>query len=166
MKSKIQFLSLPIVAMALALTACNEKSNPMPSTEKTCAELGDSLAAAAGSTTASYKVIRPNGGESYRVGDSLRIRATGNINAANASLYLLIGASKLVRPASLSGNLNLYSNCDMVFVIPDSLQTTYSPVTMISLVSDSVKIRVESYSFNSRNDLSDGYFRIQARSTP
>lgn len=166
MKSNLPFFSLPAIALAFAVMACNEKSNPMPSDEKTCTELGDSLAAAEGSTVAAYKVVRPNGGESYRVGDSLRIRASGNINAANASLYLLIGASKLVRPATLNGNLNLYANCDMVFVIPDSLQTTFAPVTMVSLVSDSVRIRVESYSMSSRNDLSDGLFRIQARLAP
>ena len=137
----------------------------MPSVEKTCPELGDSLAAAVGSATPAYRVVRPNGGENYRVGDSLRIRATGNINAANASLYLRIG-TKLVRPPGLSGNLNLYSNCDMVFVIPDSLQTVFSPITMISLVSDSVKVRVESYSDNLRRDTSDAFFSIRVRRLP
>jgi hypothetical protein len=165
MKTKIPFVCLPLIALALFTLACDKAGNPAVPTEKTCSELGDSLAVAAGASPAAYKVIRPNGGETYRVGDSLHVRATGNINAANASLYLQIG-TRLVRPASLSGNLNVYGNCDMVFVIPDSLQTIFAPVMMISLVSDSVKVRVESYSDNSRRDLSDAFFRIQARATP
>jgi hypothetical protein len=159
MTSKILFAGL---LLTTALLVSCESKKPNEVTEKTCSELGDSLASANGASPASYRVISPNGGETFRVGDSLRIRAAGNINAANASLYLQIG-TRLVRPPGLTGNLNVYSNCDMVFVIPDSLQTVYAPVAMISLVSDSVKIRVESYSENIRNDLSDGHFRIQAR---
>ena len=161
MKSKNLFQWPALVALALFTLACDKEGNPVPPTEKTCAELGDSLAASAGTSTPAYRVVRPNGNETYHVGDSLRIRATGNINAANASLYLQIG-TRLVRPASLSGNLNLYANCDMVFVIPDSLQTTFSPVMKISLVSDSVKVRAESYSDNTRRDVSDANFRILA----
>ena len=164
MKIKTPFAGLSVIALALFTLACDKDGNPAVPTEKTCSELGDSLAAAAGASPAAYKVIRPNGAGTYRVGDSLHIRAVWNINAANASLYLQIG-TRLVRPASLSGNLNLYSNCDMVFVIPDSLQTTFSPVMMISLVSDSVKVRVESYSDNTRRDLSDAFFQIQARAS-
>lgn len=159
-------ISLACLAFALPLLAgCDKASESVQTTEKTCAELGDSLAAAAGVSAASYLVVRPNGGETYRVGDTLRVRASGNIDAANASLYLQIG-NRLVRPASLSGNLNLRANCDMAFVIPDSLQTVFAPVTMISLVSDSVKVRVESYSDNTRRDVSDNVFRIQARIAP
>jgi hypothetical protein len=164
MKATVSPHCLPLMALALLVLSCGPSDTVQP-TEKTCPELGDSLAAAVGGSTAAYRVVSPNGGETYRVGDSLRIRAVGNINAANASLYLQIG-SRLVRPPGLTGNLNVYGDCDMAFVIPDSLQTVFAPVAMISLVSDSVKIRVESYSDNTRRDLSDGNFQIQARPAP
>ena len=164
MKSKNLFAYITLIAAALLTIAC-DKSDPTASTAKTCSELGDSLIAAAGTSIAVYKVISPNGSEVYHVGDTLRIRASGNINSANASLFLQVG-SKFMRPTGLSGNLNLYSNCDMAFAIPESLLTAIGTPVTTSLISDSVKILVESYTDNTRKDLSDGYFQIKAKTTP
>ena len=156
---KTLFASFALLLAALLTLSCTK--SPTASTAKTCSELGDSLIAAAGISVPAYKVISPNGGEVYHVGDTLRIRTAGNKNESNASLYLQIG-TKVFRPTGLTGNLNVYSNCDMAFAIPESLMTAYAPVAMTSLISDSVKVRVESYSNNIYRDLSDNYFQIKA----
>ena len=159
MKTKTIIASLPLLVLSV-LVSC-DKSGPTQTTEKTCSELSASLIATAGTSTSAYQIISPNGGETFYVGDTLHVRATGNMDAANASGYLQIG-SKLFRiPPNATSNLNVYSNCDMAFAIPDSLPSAIGTPTMISLVSDSVKVLVENYTDNTHRDLSDNYFSIK-----
>ena len=152
--------------MLAALLTLSCTKSPTASTAKTCSELGDSLIAAAGISVPAYKVISPNGGEVYHVGDTLHIRATGNLKTGNNDVVELkfrtaAGIKFVEVPHGTSGSVNLYNNCDMAFAIPDSLPSLFGS-GKVALVSDSVKVLVQNYTDNTYRDTSDGYFQIKA----
>ena len=126
---------------------------------QSCADLGSSLAADSGTSHPAFRVIRPNGGEVYHVGDTLHVRVTGNLNLNNAQVKVFVGV-----PGNLLGDLvpgsagsrNVFQDCDIAFAIPSVLG-----VGAIPLVSDFVRIRIEDYVNGPFYfDFSDTYFRI------
>jgi len=150
-----------LVAAVLAFIQCSSttsEENPTP-VVKSCSERGDSLAAIVGKTSANFLVVNPNGGEVFHLGDTLHITALSNLNEENAVLDMIYFKSGTVNVATLNPNeksLNLYSNCQLNYVIPDSIAIGGSK---ISAIGDSVFIRARHY-FNDRNDRSDAVFRI------
>lgn len=150
---------LPLIWMA-----CGGDENPAgPTDEKTCSEIGDSLKTAQGGDISVYRVIRPNGGETYRIGDTVHIRAASNINLNNSLLELLVTHSGITDRITLNpggSSMNLYQNCDLPLVLSDSMSAGSK---VISLVSDSIKVRASNYQNNTQRDLSDGYFRVLPR---
>jgi hypothetical protein len=146
----------------------NRCGDPEPTSpgdsKKTCLELGDSLKQAVGSDRSAFKVIAPNGGETYHIGDSINIRATSNVNESNALLEIVFtqpGDLPNIFVLNANTNMNLYAQCDIPFVIPDSL--TYRN-RKFSTVGDSIKVRASDYNASNQRDLSDGYFRILPKS--
>jgi len=127
---------------------------------QSCADLGSSLAADSGTSHPAFRVIRPNGGEVYHVGDTLHVRVTGNLNQSNALIKLFVGTVGNVRNDVVPGQTtsrNVFQDCDIAFAIPATLGAG-----AISLVSDSVKIRVEEYNQGVFfYDFSDAYFQIK-----
>lgn len=131
-----------------------------PVAEKSCSEIGDSLKSAQGSDNSVFRVIKPNGGETYHIGDTLRIRAASNINANNSLLELLVTRGDVTDRVVLNpggSSMNLHQNCDLTLVLKDSMSAGSK---MISMVSDSIKVRASNYQNNTQRDLSDGYFRV------
>ncbi len=149
------------VLAVLAGSCSGDKTTAM--VEKTCTELGDSVATAnPGSSNPVYKVIRPNGGETFHVRDTMHVRIAVSSNPTPTVIRLAVNTSvgpKFPRISSSSGAFNGYTNCDLDFIIPDSVNTGSEWVHM---VSDSVRVRAEMYNNESfSNDLSDDYFSIK-----
>ncbi len=147
--------------MALAAFSCTpEESNDDPET-LSCADLsartfGDS----AGEDH--YRVIAPNGGEAFHVGDSLTVAMTSGASDSEAVLELAVfrdGRSAFVAvPGTPRTRIDPRSQCRWKFLIPDSLGAVGRS---ISMVSDSIKVRVSKYNQSGLvYDYSDAFFRI------
>lgn len=112
-----------------------------------------------------YKVISPNGGEVFRVGDTMKVIVTSGANDSEGLLEIILfreGRSRALAMPGLPRNaIDPRKDCTWRFSIPDSLSSTGGRV---SLVSDSVKIRLAKYSqVGSVADFSDGFFSIVSR---
>jgi hypothetical protein len=109
-----------------------------------------------------YRVLSPNGGETFRVGDSMRVQVTSGVLDSEAVLYLAVTrnglTSSMILPGTPQGNVDPRNHCSWSFLIPDSLRLASGK--KIPSVSDSVRIRIAKYNFESISDYSDGYFRI------
>ena len=153
------------LAGAALLLSCG-KDNTGPAAEKTCAELGAEMVAAYGTTDPVYRVERPNGGEIYNIGDTVRVRVTSNMTTS-AQVTVRLGASPTrMRLPGIAGNLsiNAYANCDtVVFTVPATFTNLIGPPVPVTAVSESVKVRVDPYNPNPAaiSDESDGFFSIR-----
>jgi hypothetical protein len=147
--------------LMLSLSSCDSGTEAPGDAALSCPELG---AKHFGSPTddGHYQVIAPNGGESFRIGDSLRVIAAGGIHDSEAVLELAVfrgGKSTFVAvPGTPRSSIDLRSRCHWDFLIPDSAGTVGRRV---SLVSDSLKIRVARYGQEGFvYDYSDAFFNI------
>lgn len=154
-----------LLASLLAMAGCGRDSAG-PAGEESCEELGDKATASAPDQTVPvYKVVSPNGGESFKVGDSLKVRLAANSSGSSAQAFLLItkdGVTRRVRLPGTPGNRSFSPReeglCRVGFLIPDSLEDFGKKY---GLVSDSVMVRLEDYlQGNTYADNSDGVFRI------
>ncbi len=152
------------LALTVFLLACSQTTGP--AAEKSCPDLGDSVAQAnPNDPYPVFKVIQPNGGEIFKVGDTLHVRVTESLDDSNAAVTLKIktpsGYKIVLIPPGTAGNLNVYRHCDLVFAIPDSLLSHYAPADSVGLVSDSVQVEVSDYNNALYNDVSDEFFSIK-----
>ncbi len=126
----------------------------------TCAEISDSVFPTL-TGEPRFRMVSPNGGEVFHVGGKLKvILAAADDSEAIAFLSIRTGGKiyTLLLPDSPRSSFNPRTHCDLSFIIPDSLSNGLGG--MISLVSDSVKIKVADYFTQTLFDYSDGYFRI------
>jgi hypothetical protein len=148
-------------AAALAFAACDSADAPPPDTALSCEDLSlRTFRDSAGDDH--YRVVSPNGSESFKVGDSLRVLITSGFNDSEAVLELAVfrdGKSTFVPvPGTPRTRIDPRSHCRWNFLIPDSLSAAGK---RISAVSDSVKVRVSKYNQGSLvYDYSDAFFRI------
>jgi hypothetical protein len=109
-----------------------------------------------------FRVVTPNGGEVFHVGERLRIILTvAEDSEAVAYISYRSGGTfhTFLLPESPRGNFNPRTHCDLSFTILDSVNGDQGK--MVSLVSDSVKIKVVKYGAEATfYDFSDAYFRI------
>jgi hypothetical protein len=146
---------------AAALIAACVTGNSGHDAEASCPELGD--AAFPDSTDQGhYRVISPNGGESYHIGDTLEVVIASGVNDSEALIQLAVTSNGVIRQVLLPGlpprAINPRAQCRLRFRIPDSVGTGIG--SRFPLVSDSVRIRVAWYNQESYRDFSDGYFKI------
>ena len=152
--------NLLLAGLALALIGCGEEA---AGPSRSCAEIGDEATRAAGSDLPAFKVLSPNGGESYRVGDSVTVQLGANAEGRSAMVYLMVGGAEGPRRVRLPGtpagrDLDPRVDCRVTFRIPESV--TEGGVE-VSLVSDAVKVRIAAYNSETLYfDESDGAFRI------
>lgn len=154
-------VAVPVV-LALAAVSCEGGSTgPVPDEKLGCPELssryfGDSA------LDGHYRVVSPNGGESYKIGDSLKVRVTSGRSDSEAVVYLAITRNgtltTVILPGSPSGNIDPRSRCTLSFQVPDSVRSASGK--KVPLVSDSVRIRIAKYNFETISDYSDGYFKV------
>ena len=119
-----------------------------------------------------YRILSPNGYETFMVGQQCTIRVTSTRPATSAALFLVMGTRRLAfspppfneEGVSLPGE---GATRTVVLTIPDSLESqSWDPSTMqtvttrISSISDSCIIRIKDYSNARYNDHSDCFFRI------
>jgi hypothetical protein len=151
-----------LAVLALAAVSCEDGSTgPVPDDRLGCAELssryfGDSA------SDGHYRVVSPNGGESYKVGDSLKVRVTSGASDSEAVVYLALTRNgtltTVILPGSPAGNIDPRSRCTLSFLVPDSIRGASGK--KVPLVSDSVRIRIAKYNFETISDYSDGYFKV------
>jgi hypothetical protein len=187
MKSKWTALSVFVLLVVLSSPwiACTDsnsepivpKTDSLPNQDsihvdgnKTCRELGMELRNANPNTANKpvYKVISPNGGDFFKVGDTLKGKAISSQDSSDAQLVLVVlneGTGKSSRfRIGPSGSLNFHSECEFSVVIPD-----YAPIqnAWMSFVSSKVYIQVESKLDSSEIlDRSDSSFEIRAGLSP
>jgi hypothetical protein len=148
-------------ALALAAVSCMTEGSKAGPETLSCADLsartfGDS----AGEDH--YRVVAPNGGEAFHVGDSLTVAMTSGANDSEAVLELAVfreGKSTFVAvPGTPRTRIDPRGQCRWKFLIPDSLGAVGRK---ISMVTDSAKIRVSKYNQSGLvYDYSDAFFRI------
>jgi hypothetical protein len=152
------------VLIPLFLPSCDKNPAANGPGKLTCAELSDSVFAGADSSgPPQYKVLDPNGGETFRVGQTLTVRVAG-LNATESILEIWrfspAGNQHARLPGSPDTSFNPRERCEFSFTVPESLATGTGSAKF-SLVSDSLKIRVAHY-FDGANrfDYSDSLFGI------
>ncbi len=105
-----------------------------------------------------YRVVRPNGGEIFYVGQACTVTVS-SVREGQAKLELEIDAGKV--QALLPGflhSINPQTDSVFIFQIPDSIN--YSG-QMISTISSQCRILIMDYSNSSFFDKSDNYFEIR-----
>ncbi len=159
---KNSIATLCCVIFALLLLAClKSPSSPGPVVGKTCREISDSVFPVS-TGEPQFRVLTPNGGESFHVGEKMQVLLTSHENSS-ALVRLVIWSNglstKVLLPDLPSKSINLLDRCDLSFIIPDSIPTGLGKT--ISMVSDSIKILVADYDNETLfNDYSNGFFRI------
>jgi hypothetical protein len=156
--------SLPILSLLLcaplALMHCGEDT----AGPKSCEDIGDEATRSApNQDEPAFKVISPNGGEHWKVGDSVTVRLGANSKGTSALAYLVVkgpaGTRRLRLPGtSATNDINPRTTCEVSFRIPATL--TEGGIAY-SLVSDTVKVRLAAYNLETLYfDESDAPFSI------
>jgi hypothetical protein len=149
-------------ALALAAASCTTDGSKDGPETLSCAELSaKTFGDPAGEDQ--YRVVAPNGGEAFHVGDSLTVAMTSGANDSEAVLELAVfreGKSTffVAVPGTPRTRIDPRSQCRWRFLIPDSLGSVGG---RISMASDSIKVRVSKYNQGGLvYDYSDAFFRI------
>lgn len=156
--------SLPLLSLLLcaplALMHCGEDT----AGPKSCEDIGDEATASApNQDDPAFKVIYPNGGEQFKVGDSITVRLGANAKGNSALAYFVVknpaGTRRLRLPGtSATSSMNPRTTCEVSFRIPETIT---EGGTAYSLVSDTVKVRVAAYNLETLFfDESDAPFSI------
>jgi hypothetical protein len=105
-----------------------------------------------------YRVVRPNGGEIFHVGQPCTVTVS-SVREGRAMLELDIDAGKeqILLPGFLH-SINPQTDSIFIFQIPDSLDDFGQ---MISTISSQCRILIMDYSDHSFRDESDNYFEIR-----
>jgi hypothetical protein len=110
-----------------------------------------------------YQIVKPAGGEIYRVGDTVHIQVRSLFSAAS-TVYLRFG-KRTYMPDSLNRPIDPAMDSMLSFIIPDSAAILTGPdqITNYSLISDSCAIVIRTYGGGSGYTVSSPYFSIRAR---
>ena len=118
------------------------------------------------------KIIVPNGGETFHVGEQCTVRVTSRFSGST-QINVVMGRYSFSPPpfdvsaAYLPGN---YTVDTMVFTIPDTFvfvsfntTTQQTDTTKIPSATDSCLMKISSYEHPQYFDYSDCYFRIEEK---
>lgn len=153
-----------VLSAALPLVSCSgeDAGGPAPVPAVSCPELADSLFPAAEQTSLPrFKVIAPDGGETFRVGEEMRVIVSGaDYTSALVDLVVFGAAGGSARVPGFPPReaIDPRERCEFRFAVPESVVTTLGKT--ISLVSDSVKVRISDYTLPDIFDYSDGFFAV------
>jgi hypothetical protein len=154
-----------LLLAALLAFGCGEDrpSGPAPVPWARCAELSDSLFPKPDRNgIAAFKVVVPETG-SFQVGKEMRVVVAGaDYTSALVDLVVSGTAGGVGRIPGFPANNGIkpHETCEWRFPVPDSIYTVTPPIRKISLVSDSVRIKVTDYSDGLSFDYS-GFFSIK-----
>lgn len=146
-----------------ALAGCNEDGigDPAPDPPVACAALNDSLFPDSQKTgIATFRVVQPNGG-AFKVGSRMKVVVAGaDYTSALVDLVVYGPAGGVARvPGHPKANgIDLSKQCEFAFAVPESVTTLFGK--RISLVADSVKVRVSDYNDAVSLDYSDAFFSV------
>jgi hypothetical protein len=157
------FAALVLFA-AIPLVSCQgeDAGGPAPEPAVSCPDLADSLFPADESTgLPRFKVIAPDGGETFKTGEEMRVIVSG-ADYTSALVDLVVfgtaGGSARVPGFPPREAIDPRERCEFRFAVPESVTTTSGRT--ISLVSDSVKVRISDYTLPDVFDYSDGFFAV------
>jgi hypothetical protein len=108
------------------------------------------------------RIISPNGGEMFHIGEQCTVRVTSRLPVSAAVLHVVIGRYILTPPpfdimaTSLQG---IPAVDTVVFAVPDSFSETGGG--MVNSISDSCLLQIFDYSHPQYLDYSDCYFKIR-----
>ena len=147
----------------ISILSCNHKpTTPQDTWVPACLHLPDTSLPIDSVNDPQYRIISPNGGETFHAGQQCKVIATSHLAGA-AKIYVIIGKYKLTPPGLdvlgkyMSGNGAIDT---AVFTIPDTFFIQNDTVK-ISSKTDSCSIEIENYSHAQYNDYADCYFRIE-----
>ena len=153
--------AVALAALACACLACDKSANGTDDPGSlTCPEL-TSRYFQDSADQGHYRVVSPNGGESYHTGDSLIVTLASGVEDGEALVQLDVRVGGVFKRGVLPGFANkavdTRTRCHLGFRIPDSLTVGSG---RIPLLADSVRVRIAWYNHEDFQDFSDGYFRI------
>lgn len=104
-----------------------------------------------------YKVISPNGGEQFHIGEPCTVKVS-SMQPGNAILFLLLDSGRYNVMLSTDRSFDPQKDSMIIFAIPDSFDIYGWKVPSVSA---ECLIRIEDYSNSTQYyDESDGYFQI------
>lgn len=150
---------------ALIFLGCDEEDKepgPGPTPFAKCAELSDSLFPdTLRNGLAQFKVVTPNGGSSFKVGQEMRV-VVGGADYTSALVDLVVfganGGAARVPGFPATNGIKPHEKCEWRFAVPESVTTVQNK--RIALVSDSVKVKITDYSDGESFDYSDAFFSV------
>jgi hypothetical protein len=117
-----------------------------------------------------YRIISPNGNETFHGGQECKVIATCKISGS-AKIYIVFGRYKLTPPGFdvfakyMTGNgaidTAIFTVPDTFFIIDFNSTTQQNDTVRVCSSTDSCSIEIENYSHPQYNDYSDCCFRIQ-----
>jgi hypothetical protein len=164
---KAAAIAVLAAALPLALSAClgsGEAGAPPAAVD--CAELSDSVFPGVDSAAAPmYKVIAPNGGETFKVGETMRVLVAGAGSVATSQVRIFRisrgGSDFADLPGLPSSSFDPRKQCEFTVAVPESLSSGAGAGGKFSLVSDSLRLSISHYSLGADYfDFSDSLFRV------
>lgn len=136
---------IAVLAAALALIACDD-----------VAATGSSAQSTNGVT-----VLSPNGGETFQVGASIRVRwASANANFTSPDIQIGCQPNDWLELAT--GSMPPQTT-DTSFTIPDSAYSSFQHKKIAFPVGSTCKVRIKDYQIGSLYDTSDAPFTVVPR---
>jgi hypothetical protein len=107
-----------------------------------------------------YQILAPNGGEQYRVGDTLCVRVSAS-RSARAVIYIHIDKERIMLP-TLETAFNPFVTAEFSWKIPASIEKVgLNGVRQISLITSNARVEIADYDESwGRTDFSDSSFAI------
>lgn len=155
--------ALPALAAGVLLACAEEDASgvPAPAVPVDCAALSDSLFPESKRTgVAQFKVVDPDTGGTFRVGQELRVVVAGaDFTSALVDLVVYGPQGGVARvPGFPNRAVDVRKDCEFRFAVPESVTTTQG--RRIPLAADSVKARVADYTDGDSFDYSDRPFFV------
>ncbi len=147
----------------LAIWGCDEggTGGPPPPPARDCAALSDSLFPdSLRPGFAVFKVVSPDGG-SFKVGSKMKVVVAGaDYTSAQVDLVVFGAGGGVVRVPGFPDDSSIDPRvlCESEFAVPESASTDRG--RRISLVSDSIKVRISDYNDPQSFDYSDSFLSI------
>jgi hypothetical protein len=152
------------------LSYCHKPTTPEDTWIPACLHLPDTTLPIDSFNDPQYRIISPNGGETFHAGQLCTVMATSRLSGL-AKIYVLIGRYKLTPPGFdvyakyMAGNgavdTAVFTVPDTFFIIDYNSTTQRNDTTKVCSTTDSCSIEIENYSHPQYTDYSDCCFRIK-----
>jgi hypothetical protein len=149
---------------------CHKPTTPEDTWVPACLRLQDTAQPLDSINDPQYRIISPNGGETFHAGQQCTVIASSRLSGS-AQIYVLIGRYKLTPPGFdvyakyMAGNgavdTAIFTVPDTFFIIGYNSVTQQNDTTRLSSSTDSCSIEIDNYAHPQYRDFSDCCFRIK-----